>query len=109
LVGTAARSGGTAAVWDQERIKPAPRSPDTKAALAYLEASGANAISITAGTGGIVIAVGYKPDAIVIFWLRAEKARSVAATARNIAGPDPDVADLVQAIRSAAAEARVWC
>jgi hypothetical protein len=56
-----------------------------------------------------VIAVGYKPDAIVIFWLPAEKARSVAARARNIAGPDPDVADLVQAIRSAAAEARVWC
>ena len=41
--------------------KPAARSPDTKAALQYLEASGARAISVTQGCGYVVIAVGFKP------------------------------------------------
>lgn len=43
--------------------KPAARSPDTKAALQYLEASGARAISVTQGCGYVVIAVGFKPAA----------------------------------------------
>jgi hypothetical protein len=60
-----------------------PRSLDTKAALKYLEASGANAISITTGPGGTVIAVGYKADAVAVHWLPAASARAVAARARN--------------------------
>jgi hypothetical protein len=81
--------------------KPAPRSPDTKAALAYLDASGADGISITASTGRIVIAVGFKPDAIVIFWLPAGKARAVAARARSIMGDAGDVEGAISALQEA--------
>jgi len=56
------------------------RSPDTRAAIQYLQASGAAAISVT-GKG---ISVGMNmPDAFAIFWLPADKARSVASRARN--------------------------
>jgi hypothetical protein len=56
--------------------KPVSTSPD-KAALKYLEASGARAISITEGCGHVVIAVGYRPDA-----RRSVLARSCASGAR---------------------------
>jgi hypothetical protein len=44
-----------------------PASPD-KAALAYLEATGARAISIVE-VDDVAITVGMKPDAVAIFWL----------------------------------------
>jgi hypothetical protein len=62
-----------------------PASPD-KAALQYLEASGARAISITTGNGHVVINVGYKADAVEVFWLPAASARAVAAR-REVSGP----------------------
>jgi hypothetical protein len=81
--------------------------------------SGAGAISIIADVDGASIRVGYDPadvETVETFWLPAAKARSIAARARNIAAelmpgpgnnPDADVADLVAAIRRAAAESRV--
>jgi hypothetical protein len=48
--------------------KPAPRSPDTKAALAYLEASGATAISIDEAGG---IRTGKAPAGLVTYWVRS--------------------------------------
>jgi hypothetical protein len=45
--------------------KPVPRSPAAhKLALAYLEASGARAITVTADADGAAISVGMKPDAV---------------------------------------------
>jgi hypothetical protein len=86
--------------------KPVPRSPDTRAALKYLEVSGVNAISITTGNGHVVLAVGYKPDAVAAFWLSADKARAVAARARKIAGDAPDVEGAVAALHEAAVQCR---
>jgi hypothetical protein len=86
--------------------KPVPRSPDTKAALRYLACSGANAISITKGIGGVVIAVGYKADAVAIFWLPSDKARGVAARARKLAGGSRDVESVIAALREAATQCR---
>jgi hypothetical protein len=85
--------------------KPGPRSPD-KAALAYLEASGARAISITTGCAHTVINVGYKADAVAAYWLPADKARAVAARARSIAGDADDVATVVAALKEAALQCR---
>jgi hypothetical protein len=72
--------------------KSKPRaSASSKAAINYLIASCATAISIIADTDGIAISVGIKRDAVAIYWLRAEKASSVAAMARNVAGENPNV------------------
>ena len=48
--------------------KPVPRGTG-KAALAYLEASGARAISVTADVDDAAITVRLKPDAVAVFWL----------------------------------------
>jgi hypothetical protein len=87
-------------------------TPDDKAALQYLRSAGAGAISIVADVDGVAILTGYDAgDETIVetLWLPAEHARSIAAGARHIAAknPDADVADLVAAIRAAAAERRV--
>jgi hypothetical protein len=87
--------------------KPVPRSPDTRAALQYLPCSGANAISITTGCGHVVINVGYKADAVEVFWLPAASARAVAARARKLAGNSQDVESTIAALREAAVQLRV--
>jgi hypothetical protein len=82
--------------------KPVPRSPD-KAALQYLEASGARAISFTADVDSATISVGLKPDAVAVFWTaQAAKVRSVAAKARNIMGDAADTDAAISALREAA-------
>jgi hypothetical protein len=80
-----------------------------KPALAYLEASGARAISITTGNGHVVLGVGYRADAIAAFWLRADKARAVAARARSIGGVSAnmdgaDAAGTIAALKQAAVQ-----
>jgi hypothetical protein len=87
--------------------KPVPTSPDTRAALRYLQASGANAISITCGAGHVVLGVGYRADAVTSFWLPADKARAVAARARKIKGDAGDVEAVVGAVLEAALQLRV--
>lgn len=87
--------------------KPVPRSSDTRAALAYLSASGARAISITCGSGHVVIAVGYKADAVAAYWLSADKARSIAARAPKLAGDSRDVQGTIAALREASVQLRV--
>jgi hypothetical protein len=83
-----------------------PASAD-KPALAYLEASGARAISIITDVDGAAISVGMKPGATVIFWLPQQHSRSVAARARTIAGDNPDTDAAISALREAAAHGRV--
>ena len=87
--------------------RPTARLSDTRAALKYLEASGTAAISIITDVDGAEITVGMKPDAAAIYWLPADKARSVAAKARNIAGDNPDTDQAVRALQEAAAHYRV--
>ena len=86
----------------------APRSPNTRAALKYLEASGVRAISITSGAGHVVIHVGYKVDAVIAYWLPAVSARPVAARARKLVGDGTDnIGDVVAAVQAAAVQLHV--
>jgi hypothetical protein len=89
---------------------PTPRDPELSAAIKYrVVLSSANAIAVVRGNGaGAKIVVGPKiqPAAVMAFWLPAEKARSIATRARGIAGTGADVADVVTALRQAAAEVR---
>jgi hypothetical protein len=94
-------------VADASVTKPVSTSPDTKAALGYLSASGGNAISITYSAGHVVIGVGYRADAVAAYWLPATLARSVAARARSIGGDAADVETVVAALKAAAVQLRV--
>jgi hypothetical protein len=86
----------------------APRSPNTRAALKYLEASGVRAISFTSGAGHVVIHVGYKVDAVIAYWLPAVSARPVAARARKLVGDGTDnIGDVVAAVQAAAVQLHV--
>jgi hypothetical protein len=59
--------------------RPAARSPDTKAAIRYLEASGAVAIFVTNRADFVPIRVGkIDPRAHVVFWIKKEAAIGVA-------------------------------
>jgi hypothetical protein len=85
------------------------RSPDTKAAIKYLEASGATAITIVEIDGVCSFHVGSKidPHAVSVQWLPAAKARSIAMKARNLAGANPDAATAARVLAQAAADQRV--
>jgi hypothetical protein len=80
-----------------------------RAAINYLIASGAAAITITADVDGASITVGTKidPNAAAIFWLPANKARSIAMKARTIAGDNPDTDEAIRALHAAAAKSSV--
>jgi hypothetical protein len=82
--------------------KPATDKP----ALAYLEWSGARAISVTIGSGGVVVNVGLVRDAAAILWTHADQARAVAARARKIAGDGADLDSTIAALQRAATECR---
>jgi hypothetical protein len=73
-----------------------------RAALAYLTASGATAISIR--DDGTIKAGKVDPGAVMVWWLPADHAIAVSRAARRIAGEAPDVATMVAALREAAAE-----
>jgi hypothetical protein len=85
--------------------KPVPISPD-KAALKYLEASGAAAISITTDVDGVEIKVGFKPGAAEVLWLWKGSPREIAAKARALVGNAGDVEAAVAALQEAAVRLR---
>lgn len=70
------------------------RSADTRAAVAYLIASGATAISIIENETGCTFRVGTKLDAraAVVHWLREDEATAVMRKARKLAGRSSDIA-----------------
>jgi hypothetical protein len=84
--------------------RPAARSPDTKAAVAYLTASGATAITITEIDGVCAFHVGTKidPGAVSVQWLPETNARAVVRQARKHAGSSPDAATAMGALKQAA-------
>jgi hypothetical protein len=84
-----------------------------RAALAYLEAAGASAISIVDGEAGCVFRTGAMAAQVAgvhvhaTVWVSASVATAVARRARKLAGDSPDVATATQALAQAAADLRV--
>jgi hypothetical protein len=89
--------------------RPAARSSDTKAAVAYLIASGATAIAIIENVKGCSFKVGSKSSAraAVVYWLREDEAAPVMRKARRHAGRNPDITMAETALHRAAADQRV--
>jgi hypothetical protein len=84
-----------------------------RAALAYLEASGATAISIVEGEAGCVFRTGAMAAQAAgvhvrtTIWVSASLATAVARRARKLAGDCPDVVMAKNALAQAAAQCRV--
>jgi hypothetical protein len=80
-----------------------------RAALAYLEASDAAAISIVRSETGCTFRTGIAGpgDIIATYWVSASLATAVARRARKLAGDSPDMAAATQALAQAAADLRV--
>jgi hypothetical protein len=95
-------------VADVETVARAARSADTKAAIAYLIASGATAITIVENETGCTYRVGTKidPRAAVVHWLRETEAQAVLKAARRAAGKSPDIATATAALRRTASDQR---
>jgi hypothetical protein len=90
-----------------DHARPA-RSPDTRAALAYLTASGATAITITEVDGVCTFHVGSKIDPRAsVQWLPEANARAVMLKGRRVAGARPDAETAMRALIQAAADQRV--
>jgi hypothetical protein len=84
------------------------RSPDTKAAINYLVASGATAITITEIDGICTFRIGSKMLArsVAIFWIMEVDAKPVVASARKIAGKGAGAAEAIAALHRAASDRR---
>jgi hypothetical protein len=95
-------------VADVETVVRAARS-DTKAAIAYLIASGATAITIIENVAGCSFKVGSKISAraAVVYWLREDEARELLKAARRRAGKSPDLTKATSALTKAATDLHV--
>jgi hypothetical protein len=85
-----------------------------RAALAYLEASGAAAISIVDDGSGCTFRTGARAAEVsagvrvhTTVWVSASLSTAIARRARKLAGDSPDVATATQALAQAAADYRV--
>ncbi len=94
---------------DAASAQPAPKSPSTKAAINYLIASGATAISVIEHDGRCSFHVGHKidPHAASIHWLPEANARAIVRQTRRDAGDSPHAATAARALAQAAADQRV--
>jgi hypothetical protein len=81
-----------------------PPSQPSKAALKYLEASGAIAINISEAGA---IKAGKAPVGIVTFWVMAGAAKALCRRARRHAGENPDTETATKALHQAARDLRV--
>lgn len=93
---------------DVAKSRPTQRPSGTKAAIEYLVASGATAISITEQDGVCAFHVGHKidPHAVSIQWVLETQARAIVKQARRDAGASPDAATAGRALAQAAADQR---
>jgi hypothetical protein len=84
------------------------RSPDTKAAIAYLTASGAVAISVIATETGCTFRIGTKMLArsVATFWIMEVDSKPVVTSARKIAGKGAGGDAAVAALHRAASDKR---
>jgi hypothetical protein len=89
--------------------RPAAGSPDTKAAIAYLVASGATAITITEVDGVCTFRIGTKMPArsVAIHWIMQVDAKPVVDRARKIAGKAAGGNAAISALHQAATDLRV--
>jgi hypothetical protein len=71
--------------------RPAPRSPDTRAAISYLVASGATAISIAKAEFDCVFRIGIRIDQDAAMVLPEPRAKGVANRARKLPGASPGI------------------
>jgi hypothetical protein len=94
-------------VLNVETIRPATRSPDDRAAVKYLEVSGATAISVVIKNEGCAFRVGIDPRAVTVQWLPETNTRAVVRLARKHAGKNPDVATAQAALAQAAADLKL--
>jgi hypothetical protein len=96
-------------VADVETVARAAARSDTKAAVAYLIASGATAITIIENVAGCTFKVGSKISAraAVVMWLREDEARKLLKAARRGAGKSPDLSKATSALTKAASDQRV--
>jgi hypothetical protein len=87
--------------------KPVSKSPD-RAAIQYLIASSATAISITEVDGVAAFRVGTKidPNAHAIFWITEVDAKLVAKCTRRLAGKNQNIDDAIMSLKKAAVECR---
>jgi hypothetical protein len=88
--------------------RPPPRSPDTKAAINYLIASGATAISVIETEAGCTFRIGAKllARSVAIFWIMEVDAKPVVTSARKIAGKGAGGDAAVAALHRAATDLR---
>jgi hypothetical protein len=84
------------------------RSPDTKAAINYLVASGTTAINLTEADGVCAFHIGSKMIArsVAIFWIMEVDAKPVVTSARKIAGKSQGAAEAIAALHRAASDKR---
>src|SRR5437762_9561153 len=84
------------------------RSTD-RAAIAYLIASDATAISIIENESGCTFRVGTKidPRSAAVYWLPEDNAKPVLKLARRTAGKSPDLATATAALIQAATDLKV--
>src|SRR5688500_9456257 len=80
-------------------------SPERKAEIEHLIATGATAISVLERDGACQIRAGHKidPRALSVHWLREPNAIAVSRQARRDAGERPDIATITNALHQAAA------
>jgi hypothetical protein len=88
--------------------RPPTRSPDTKAAINYLIASGATAISVIETEAGCTFRIGAKllARSVAIFWIMEVDAKPVVTSARKIAGKGAGGDAAVAALHRAATDLR---
>jgi hypothetical protein len=88
--------------------QPPTRSPNTKAAINYLIASGAAAISVIETETGCTFRIGTKllARSVAIFWIMAVDAKRVVDRARKIAGKGAGGNAAISALHQAANDLR---
>jgi hypothetical protein len=89
--------------------RPPMRSPNTKAALAYLTASGATAIIVIETETGCTFRVGTKlglARSVATYWIMEVDAKRVVDRARKIAGTGAGGNAAISALHQAAADLR---
>jgi hypothetical protein len=90
---------------DDDGCRDRPCTPGETAAINYLIASGATAITVT-DTGKISTNAKITGTLAARWWTDAKTTIRIAGTARKLAGPDPDVAAATAAVARSAASLR---
>jgi hypothetical protein len=84
------------------------KTANRNAAVAYLAASGATAVTVVDRDGAGVVVVGKTSGTVAArWWVHSQDARRLAAQARRLAGDSPDVPTAVAAVTRAAGSTKI--